>query len=315
MTIDDRLEFFEKNFDLIATGIYSRGEKHFISDGERRLCRFCQKDEKDTTFNNVSHAIPECLGNHQLILVDECDKCNTFFSEKLEDHLDKFTKPYRIAGQIVGKKGIPNYRTNNKKNRIEFNNLPTVKSQVGEEFFVVDHEKRQITIKLHQEPHIPLAVYKALLKIAISIIKDKNELDAFRCTIHWLLNPDLTISVIKPALLMQTFVPGPRPTNGVVVSLFRRKAEVSAVPYAIFVIAFGNVIFQLVVPSHIDNGVSMTFQLPFLPSPFEIKGWPYGDLKFSSYELSGTEQITREFPMIYSFDQMIEVDPKTIENC
>ncbi|NMG46428.1 hypothetical protein GPA22_22195 [Aromatoleum toluvorans] len=315
MTIADRIAFFEKNFDLIGMGTYSRGDKHFISDGEVRLCRFCQKDEKGTTFGNESHAIPECLGNHQLILLDECDNCNTFFSEKLEDHLDKFTKPYRIAGQIVGKKGIPNYRTNNKKNRIEFNDIPTIKSQVGEEFFVVDNENNEITINLHQEPHIPLGVYKALLKIAISIIEDKNELSAFRQTILWLLNPDLTLSVIKPALLLQAFVPGPRPTDGVFVSLFRRKAGISGVPYAVFVIAFGNVVFQLVVPSHIDNGVSMTCQLPFLPSPFEIAGWPYGDLKFSSYDLSGTEKISREFPLVYSFDQMVEVAPSTVKPC
>ncbi|MCK9187833.1 HNH endonuclease [Acidithiobacillus sp.] len=313
MTIDERLAFFEKNFDLIAVGTHSRGDKHFISDGKSRLCRFCQKDENETTFRNESHAIPECLGNHQLILLDECDECNTFFSNKLEDHLDKFTKPYRIAGQIAGKKGIPKYRTDNKKNRIEFNELPTVKSQTGEEFFLIDDKKKEITIKLHQEPHIPIAVYKALLKIAISVIKEKNELGAFRHTIGWLLNQDLTISVIKPTLLMQAFVPGPRPTNGVFVSLFRRKAAVSNVPYAIFVIAFGNVIFQLIVPSHIDDGVSMSVQLPFLPSPFEIIDWPYGDLKFGSHDLSGTEKVGRELSIVYSFEQMIEVDPKIIE--
>ena len=315
MTIDERLDFFENNFDLIASGGYSKGDKVFISDGEIRLCRFCQKGENETTFRNESHAIPECLGNHQLILLDECDECNKFFSEKLEGHLDKFTKPYRIAGQISGKRGIPNYRTNNKKSRIEFNDQQTIKSQIGEDFFVVDNEKKEVTIKLHQEPHIPLAAYKALLKIATSIINDKDELSAFKYTIGWLLNPDLTTSVIKPATLMQVFVPGPRPTNGVIVSLFRRKASVSNVPYAIFVIAFGNVVFQLIVPSHIDNGRSMSIQLPFFPSPFEIIGWPYGDLKFSSYDLSGTEKVSREFPIIYSFDQIIEIDPNTTKSC
>lgn len=315
MTIDERLAFFSENFDLIAYGCYSRGDKEFISDGDSRLCRFCHKDKNETSFNNLSHAIPECLGNHQLILLDECDSCNKFFSERLEDHLDKFTKPYRIAGQIAGKKGIPNYRTNNKKNRIEFNDLPTIKSQIGEEFFLVDNEKKEITVKLHQEAHIPLAVYKAILKIAISIIKEKSELDAFSHTIDWLLNPDLTISVIKPALLMHAFVPGPRPTNGVAVSLFRRKAEIPNVPYAIFIIAFGNVVFQLVVPSHVDNGLTISFQLPFFPSPFELIGWPYGDLKFGSSDLSDTKKISKEFPMVYSFDQMIKVDPQTGEPC
>lgn len=78
MTIADRIAFFENNFDLIGVGTYSRGDKRFISDGDVRLCRFCQKNEKETTFRNESHAIPECLGNHQLILLDECDDCNTW---------------------------------------------------------------------------------------------------------------------------------------------------------------------------------------------------------------------------------------------
>lgn len=315
MIIDDRLAFFENNFDLIASGCYSRGDKQFIADGKSRVCRFCKKNEHETTFRNESHAIPECLGNHQLILLDECDACNKFFSEKLEDHLDKFTKPYRIAGQIVGKNGIPNYRTKNKNSRIEFNKVPTIKSPIGEEFILIDREKKEITVKLHQESHIPLAAYKALLKVAISIINDAKELDAFGHTIDWLLNPDLTISVIKPAQLMQIFVPGPRPTNGVAVCLFRRKAELQNLPYSVFVIAFGNVVFQLVIPSHIDNGRSISCQLPFFPSPFEIFGWPYGDLKFSSYDLSGTDRVSRDFPMIYSFDQMVEIDPETIQPC
>ncbi|MGU5717188.1 HNH endonuclease [Aeromonas taiwanensis] len=63
----------------------SRPDRQFISDGTSRLCRFCEKDENKTTFSNESHAIPECLGNHQLILLDECDVCNKFFSEKLNN--------------------------------------------------------------------------------------------------------------------------------------------------------------------------------------------------------------------------------------
>lgn len=315
MEIEDRIAFFEANFELIAMGAYHRGPKKQISDGENRLCRFCQKDDKETTFNNESHAIPECLGNHQLILLDECDQCNKFFSEALEDHLDKFTKPYRIAGQIFGKNGIPNYRSNNKKNRIEFGDLPAIKSQIGEDFVSVDQEGKQLTIKLHQDPHIPLGVYKALIKIAVSVIEPKAELSAFSATIAWLLDPDLTKSVIKPAMLMQTFVPGPRPTNGVAVSVFRRKPGVSNVPYAVFIIGFGNVVFQMIVPSHLDNGASMVVSIPFFPSPFEFMEWPYGELKFGSIDLSGAEKIKRDFPMVYSFDEMIEVDLSSISPC
>lgn len=310
MNITERLDFFRNNFDTISSGEYSRGEKITLSDGDSRFCRFCQKDSTQTNFKNESHAIPECLGNHQLILLDECDACNKFFSEKLEDHLDKFTKPYRIAGQIYGKKGIPNYRSNNKKNRVDFSDLPTFKSQVGEDFVTVDHQNKQITVKYHQEPHVPLAVYKTLVKIAVSVI-ESSEVEAFRQTINWLFNPDLTFSVLKPALLMHTFVPGPRPIDGVCVTVLRRKAEIDNVPYAIFVIAFGNAIFQIVVPSHIDDGRSMTLAIPFYPTDFERSDWPFGDLKFSSSDLSGTVKVKKDFPVVYHFDEMIETTQKS----
>lgn len=308
MTNEERLKFFSDNFDLIATGAYSRGPKKFISDGDSRLCRFCQKSDKETTFKTESHAIPECLGNHQLILLDECDNCNKFFSEKLEDHLDKYTKPYRTAGQIAGKSGIPNYKTLNKNSRIDFKKGPEIRTPDEEDFMSIDHEKKEITLNFHQESHIPLAAYKALIKIAISIIEDKSELTIFRSTINWLLDPELKESIIKPAILMESFIPGPRPTNGVIVSLFRRKTLMPNIPYAIAIIAFGNIVFQIIVPSQLDANRKMTCSIPFFPSPFELHGWPYGTVKHSSIDLSSTEKIRKKFPIIYSFDSTIEQD-------
>jgi len=311
MTLESRMDFFTTNYDLISFGAYSNGPKKLISDGDSRLCRFCHKDESETTFDNVSHAIPECLGNHQLILLDECDQCNKFFAEKLEDHLDKFTRPYRVAGQIVGKNGVPSYQSNNQKNKIKFGEIPTITSRVGEEFFSVDRENKTVMINLHQETHIPLCVYKALIKIAVSVLESKVELAAFSGTINWLLNTDLTKSVIKPAVLMHTFVPGPRPTSGVAVQIFRRKSNILNVPYAIFIIGFGNVVFQLVVPSQIDSGISMTVTMPFFPSPFEFMEWPYGNLTYGSTDLSGTDKVKKDFPISYSYDEILEVDLST----
>ena len=315
MTIEERLKYFIDNFDLITSGVYSRGPKKKISDGEDRLCRFCHKTKQDTTFKNESHAIPECLGNHQLILLDECDSCNKFFSEQLEDHLDKFTKPFRIAGQIIGKNGIPEYRTNNKRSKITFVETPLIQSPIGEEFLSVDKDKKEITLKLHQEKHIPIAVYKTLIKIAISIIETKNELANFKATIDWVRSDNIADTVIKPAILMQTFIPGPRPTNGVVVSLFRRKPDAVNVPYAILVMGFGNLVFQIIVPSGLDDGITMNIHIPFFPSPFELGDWPFGEIKYSSIDLSGTEKASKEFPLIYSFESMVQVDPLNLKPC
>ncbi|GAF52381.1 hypothetical protein [Psychrobacter sp. JCM 18900] len=49
---------------------------------ENRCCRFCNKTMRDgVTFKKVAHAIPEGLGNKNIILGDECDNCNEFFWE------------------------------------------------------------------------------------------------------------------------------------------------------------------------------------------------------------------------------------------
>ncbi len=314
MTPEKRLKYFIDNFDRISYGAYSRGPKKYISDGENRLCRFCHKAKPDTTFKNESHAIPECLGNHQLILLDECDNCNRFFSEKLEDHLDKYTKPFRIIDQIRGKNGIPNYRSNNKKNRIisESEVIQVQQSQVDEEFWSEDEDKKKITIKLHQEKYIPIAVYKALVKIALSIIETKNELANFKSIIDWIRGDNIAHTVIKPVILKQSFVPGPRPTNGVNVSLFRRKANAVNAPYALFVMGFGNLVLQVVVPSEVDNGKTMSSSIPFFPA-FELSDWPFGEIKHEHIDLSGTDKVSKDFPIVFSYEQMIEIDPLNLK--
>ncbi|CUU82526.1 HNH endonuclease [Campylobacter hyointestinalis] len=78
--------------------------KIYIEDDTNvKKCRFCGKSCPEVTFKNISHAIPECLGNKQIICKNECDECNKFFSEKLENHLDKITLPYRNINFLKGK--------------------------------------------------------------------------------------------------------------------------------------------------------------------------------------------------------------------
>ena len=99
--------FFSENYDLIfSSGVWSIGteRKVLIGEKENKLCRFCGKDESSTSFNNVSHAIPESLGNKTFIALEECDTCNEEFAQGIEDSLDKYLKPYRTLAHIKGKK-------------------------------------------------------------------------------------------------------------------------------------------------------------------------------------------------------------------
>ena len=190
---------------------------------------------------------------------------NKFFSENLEDHFDKYTKPYRTFARIKGKKNkIPTYKSKNKQTRI------SVDKEQGIEIFLpleskVDVSSNSIIIPLDFEPHIPVAVYKTLVKMALSLIEDEKEVSAFQMTIKWLLEKDHTKHFMLPLKMQAQFV-----ENDILesfVCLFRRK-EGKNVPYAIFIISFGNWLYQIIVPSHLD-GESFLYMIPYFYIPIE----------------------------------------------
>lgn len=120
--------FFDENYEILSFDRYNSGEKKFIGNGTK--CRFCENDKSKTTFSNESHAIPESIGNKKIILRDECDICNRFFSENLEDHFDKYTKPYRTFARIKGKKKYLHIRV--KTSRLEYQ---LIKNKILKFFF------------------------------------------------------------------------------------------------------------------------------------------------------------------------------------
>jgi len=294
MNIPDRLKFFSGNYDLISDGIYSSGPRQYVgSKATPRKCRFC--DLPNPTFATEAHAIPECLGNHQLILHEECDVCNKFFSEKLEDHLDKYTKPFRTLTQIKGKKKVPTYKSKDHSTRIQLGQTLVIKTYEDSDHIQIDEENSSVKLKLDLEPHIPAAAYKALVKIALSTITDNSELEAFKLTILWLKELDHRKAFLDPQNLMVTFVPGEQPTPGVVSKLFRRKPSCeNNVPYCVYVIAFGNFVYQLIVPSHLDgkSGAQVNFALPYFPAAFE-SNWKFGIVARSIENMLVTEKVLR----------------------
>lgn len=90
-----------EDFHLVEAGVGGAGHKRYI--GERFSCRFCGRSRDGATFKNRSHAIPEFLGNHQLMLNSECDTCNKHFGDTIEQHLAKYTRPFRALNGITNK--------------------------------------------------------------------------------------------------------------------------------------------------------------------------------------------------------------------
>lgn len=222
---EERILFFEENYEVLSHGMYGTGVKKYVGSKKNRICRFCKKTQSETTFKNVSHAIPFFLGNNQLLINTECDVCNKFFSENLETHLDKYTRPQRLVSQTRGRKGVPSLKSNDKKSRADFTNSMEIKAAVDSDFAEIDEENKKLHLNFPKEAYIPSAVYKAFCKIAISSIEKEADVDIFSPTIDWLLNPDHSYLPISSLKVAATFIPGPRPINNVTIFLLRKKSS------------------------------------------------------------------------------------------
>src|SRR3954462_7886092 len=95
---------FAMNYREIALYHLDEPKPQYIGSKSDRKCRYCGA-VPPAKFRILAHAIPEMIGNRSLIANDECDECNVFFSETVEDSLGKMLSPLRTLLAIPGKKG------------------------------------------------------------------------------------------------------------------------------------------------------------------------------------------------------------------
>lgn len=160
-------------FDAYSYGFLPK-KKEYIGeeDKAKRICRFCMKSGIGR-FQNDSHAIQEGLGNHLLIANEECDECNTFFSNSVERHLFRFLETNRTLSQVRGK-GKSTYHQEGLNFHIHpdtVTGLPTV--YVKQEFIENELYKGKPTGRILLYNNGPITyqgIYKALVKIAVDMI-------------------------------------------------------------------------------------------------------------------------------------------------
>ncbi|WP_397459008.1 HNH endonuclease [Pseudomonas asplenii] len=309
MNLEDRVNYYENSYTLLNDFNLGKGSKiHLGLKGEE--CRFCGLSEPETTFNNESHAVPEFLGNHQLISNYECDTCNTFFSRNLEDHLDKYTKPYRTIAQIKGKTKIPSYKSRDSRARFDIkpNKPPAILARRDEPHISFDLENKTLTYLFQIEPHVPVAIYKCLVKIGLSII-DKKELENFSNSLRWINEQTHSRGHFTPLVLLKTFIPGPQPIKKLKIMIFKKNDLVSLRPHYFLLLGFGNLAYQIILPSDLDGILQKTqSKLVPIPLPFE-RGWPHGNLELELVHLNEI-QVVKDMttPITFSFDSMEPAD-------
>lgn len=274
-----------------------------------RRCRFCSRTADETKFRNEAHAVPELLGNRQLISWNECDECNDFFSRTCEDHLSKAIGPIRTASQIEGKKGVPSYKDKQEGLRVDVDDQVNI--TVRDPSRVKD-DGQSLAMEMPTQPYIPLLAAKCLVKIACSIVP-REMLPDFVAALKWVRMPlDATDPGIESLPVLSTFVPGPSPFGaGHVTLLVRRPSVAPVIPQYWIVVAAGNIQLQTIVPFARGDrwDGTMTFELRHWPAVTETMDGQFGESISNRMDWAGTTASSKTLTVTYHYDSKTELKP------
>nr|WP_180205518.1 HNH endonuclease [Pseudomonas sp. SbOxS1]NYU05631.1 HNH endonuclease [Pseudomonas sp. SbOxS1] len=295
------------DFHLVQSGIAGAGHKRYI--GERFSCRFCGRSSETVTFKKKAHAIPEFLGNHQLILNSECDSCNEHFGNTIEPHLEKYTLPFRALAGVTNKARKTPRHSDKKIGALQMdrhtNNLTVT---LSDDDVVKFGDRNLISWGMERKPFVPYLAHKALCKIACSVI-DESFLQFFEPTLDW-LNPLNTHDIgITPTLVVETLTPGAK-YNSCVYRLYLRNTN--TFPHCLFWIAFGSYALMTVVPTRLDlkEGIDLLSEVPYVPdSRSEEEIVKFGHQVHVEHDFSSREFMSLPHEVYMKFSSIEEATP------
>jgi len=271
MNQKDILENIKKNnekYSIIAD--FDILKKNVLGP-KNRYCRFCGKPYPEVTFSDIAHAVPESLGNNLLFSNWECDKCNHFFGEHLEDHLNKFMLPYRIASQIFGKKNKIKYKTD-EINRITVSPGIWNATIDSNNCIIKQLDEHTLQFNFIRQTYKPILVYKALVKIALTLIPE-GELINLEQTIYWLKKEHPCPEDSIGSYIVMRFFPGANVFPYTKISILKRKDDTMPVPMYQMFIAFKNYYFQFCIPCYLKdkqlNGKKV--DITVMPTPLDLQ--------------------------------------------
>jgi len=249
--------FYDKHYAMAELLFLRPGDKIVLGNKDERICRFCGLGELAVTFKDEAHAIPEAFGNKCLFSYYECDACNHFFGIGIENDLGNWSKPSRTFSRIRGKRGVPSLKKGGPQPGWRVDYEPTgfvIKQYEDDPFMVVDEVNKKVRFDLKRDAYTPVAVLKAFVKIGLTVLP-AEELPNFTEAMAWIREPDHGKGLVDEFPLVWAFQPGPMPNDLIVLMLLRRRAGITGVPYAFMVLAYGNEVFQVFLPSPKQQGL------------------------------------------------------------
>ena len=255
-------------YSVVSSGFIERGvEKKYLGSKNNRVCRFCGKTENETPFKNKAHAFPQFIGNTKLLSYYECDCCNIFFT-KLEDNFAKYFKTLNTLTGVKGNKNnIPTYKSKDGATRIEAKNQNEVHihTDKGSDVFTIEKKDNGciINIKYGYQPFIPIAVFKCLVKMSLTIMPEE-ELCKFTETISWLMSGEhknfygnnrklmLKFALLKNRLL----------DSKVVYGLYKNESPRSIASHMLFYVSWGQMYCLIEIPHDKNNDCIEIVDIP-----------------------------------------------------
>ena len=246
-------EFYRENYETTRLEVLDGTRKRLVlRDEQHSGCRFCRLLPPLVTFRREAHAIPEMLGNHELVSAYECDSCNRLFGKTIELDLGRWTLPSRSLLGIGGKKRrhpIAQDRDGSWKVQAGDNTILFEKQEDGS-LVVEDPASNSMSINIPRGPYVPVAVLKALVRIGLMLIPG-SDIEEFTDALDWIRTPSLVTTSDRRFRfpIGHTFVPGNPRKDRVLFFLLRRKAPNGLLPYTFLIFGYGMEMFQVQIPA------------------------------------------------------------------
>ena len=236
-----------------------------ITTQEGRLekkCRFCFQTEPTVTFKDRAHAISRGLGNEGIFCFDECDTCNHYFGEGIEKHLTTFLSVQRLSVISATRKELYENGT------ILRNDNKVIVIENKSQDFLKDIQVKEDHLEINLEPKntfVPQSLFKALCKIALSVIEEQSHLDMLEETIKWVRSDisDKTSNLMVMGCYYEVYA-----KNDLKINIWTRANEDQNLPFKIIKLKVGqtNIFYALPFASNQKEN----FKLEALFNQFDI---------------------------------------------
>jgi len=274
----NEFDIFFNNYDIEELIVCPSEKITDLKPKEERICRFCGLNYSQTTFKKEAHIISAHLGNKYLVSDFECDKCNKFFGDNYENDLAAFLGMSRtILGVKNRDNKIPTFKSPGKMlmaRREEFygikEGIKVSREESTKGIFNINVNSGKTEIKYQKQPYTPIKVYKALLKIALSIIPGKYVAD-YRHAFEYLVSNNDKLSDLAKVLHYE--LPYNCKVENPICFLFRKLDSTNRTITHVFALYFQNNIFEFPIPLYkvdLDNNLyyGKSYSMPLCPPIF-----------------------------------------------